>query len=382
MNTIRGFARVPFPVRTDVYRLALLWSILSWTSDQPSSAPLSAQQSVSITLTTPTCQIELTDVGRLGSLDDPGTVGLFPSVVRTPDGHFVLATQENRGEILVYDPEGSLVQSFGSAGAGPGEFRTPGRVRLGPDGSSYILDTANRRITQVSREAVVLGSYGVGALAVLDFLPLGSGNFVASSFGQDGGVFVARTDIIDSRGAIRQSLDALPVESWLVDFYRGPVAMDDQGRVWSTRAGQYGFDRWPMGEGRTGRVRLEGDPRWFDVGPPGPGTPVTGPVPSVVAGLSVTGGFLRVVTWIGDRDRAADPSMIVGPSGLDVRSILDTVIEVIDPASGEVVAHTVHEGVLQFTGDGGLLFEVRDAGGVPGVVLSSVALVGEECRVR
>ncbi|WP_419164627.1 hypothetical protein [Candidatus Palauibacter sp.] len=59
--------------------------------------------------------------------------------------------------------------------------------------------------------------------------------------------------------------------------------------------------------------------------------------------------------------------------------LLDTVIEVIDPGTGEMVARAVHDEVLAWTGDKASLYSVREDGIVPRAVLFSPSLVGREC---
>jgi DNA-binding beta-propeller fold protein YncE len=96
------------------------------------------------------------NLGRVVQLDDRGLQrqGWAIAPANTMDSpHLAVG---NRGEIYLTDPEaghllvfdgtGNLVESFGSTGRGPGQFRKPVGVGIGPDGDVYVADTGNRRV--------------------------------------------------------------------------------------------------------------------------------------------------------------------------------------------------------------------------------------------
>ena len=64
-------------------------------------ATASAQELMSISTDPPDCAVGLREVLRLGELEDTGTIGVRPEITRTRDGEFVVASPENRGELLV-----------------------------------------------------------------------------------------------------------------------------------------------------------------------------------------------------------------------------------------------------------------------------------------
>ena len=101
------------------------------------------------------------NLGRVVQLDDRGLQrqGWAIAPANTLDGpHLtvgslgeVYLTDPEGGRLLVFDGSGNLVESFGSTGREPGQFRKPIGVGVGPDGDVYVADTGNRRVQVISR---------------------------------------------------------------------------------------------------------------------------------------------------------------------------------------------------------------------------------------
>ena len=185
------------------------------------------------------------------------------------------------------------------------------------------------------------------------------------------------TEIVDRDGVRLASLGSVPVASWVVNFFRAPVALDGQGRVWTTRAGEYAFEAWDPGRAAEPVTRLAGEPDWFDPGPPQPGAPVSAPAPSIVISLRVDRGLLWVGTWVADEDWEAGAG--AAPSPLELDRLLDTVLDVVDTASGRLIARSRRDEALRGTGDDLLLFGVREQGGIARAVIFEPALAGPGC---
>ncbi len=340
--------------------------------------PSHAQSLLPITEGAGECVVQLREVVRLGTPGDPGMIGSRPEIARTAAGHYVVASVENRGQLLVFDADGAFLEAFGASGDGPGELRVPGRVRPGPDGGLRILDLVNRRITHLSPDRGLLETTGVRSLHGLDFVTLGAGErHVVSGFGQLDDGLGATTEIVGRDGVRLTRLGAVPVASWVVNFFRAPLALDGQGRVWTTRAGEYAFEAWDPGRGGEPLTRLAGEPDWFDPGPPRPGAPLSAPAPSIVISLRVDRGLLWAGTWVADEDREAGAG--APPSPLELDLLLDTVLDVIDPESGRLIARTRRDEALRGTGDDRLLFGVREEGGIARAVIFEPALEGPDC---
>ena len=77
---------------------------------------------------------------------------------------YVADTNHNR--ILVYGPEGKLLARFGagggngSAGDGQGDFKHPAAIAVDGAGDSYVADTDNNRIVELSPTGAVLTEWG------------------------------------------------------------------------------------------------------------------------------------------------------------------------------------------------------------------------------
>ena len=46
----------------------------------------------------------------------------------------------------LFQPDGTLLMTFGQEGHGPGEFWLPGGIHADPDGRIYVADSYNRRV--------------------------------------------------------------------------------------------------------------------------------------------------------------------------------------------------------------------------------------------
>lgn len=324
------------------------------------------------------CAVQLREILRLGVPGDPGTIGSRPEITRTAAGYYAVASVENRGQLLIFDSDGAFLEAFGGNGDGPGEYRVPGRMRLGSDGGLRILDLVNRRITHVSPDGGLLETTDVRSLHGLDFVTLAAGErHAVSGFGRIDDRLSATTEIVGSDGVRLASLGAVPVASWVVNYFRAPVALDGQGRVWTTRAGEYAFEAWDPGRDVRPLVRLAGEPDWFDPGPPRPGAPVSAPAPSIVISLRFDRGLLWAGTWVADEHREAGAA--TAPSPLELDGLLDTVLDVIDPVSGALIARARRDEALRGTGDDALLFGVREDGGIARAVIFEPALAGPGC---
>jgi len=56
------------------------------------------------------------------------------------------------GKAVELDATGRVVDTFGSHGSGPGQFRVGHDIAIGPDGAVYVADSGNRRVHKFVRK--------------------------------------------------------------------------------------------------------------------------------------------------------------------------------------------------------------------------------------
>ena len=80
-------------------------------------------------------------------------------VAFAPDGHVFIADGYRNARILEYTAEGRKVREWGTAGTGPGQFRLPHSIQIGPDNIVYVADRENGRVQRFDRTGVFLGEW-------------------------------------------------------------------------------------------------------------------------------------------------------------------------------------------------------------------------------
>jgi len=80
-------------------------------------------------------------------------------VAFAPDGHVFIADGYRNARILEYTAEGRKVREWGTAGTGPGQFRLPHSIQIGPDNIVYVADRENGRIQRFDRTGAFLGEW-------------------------------------------------------------------------------------------------------------------------------------------------------------------------------------------------------------------------------
>jgi DNA-binding beta-propeller fold protein YncE len=75
------------------------------------------------------------------------------------DGHLFIADGYRNARILEYTADGTKVKEWGTAGTGPGQFRLPHSIQVGPDDIVYVADRENGRIQRFDRNGKFLGEW-------------------------------------------------------------------------------------------------------------------------------------------------------------------------------------------------------------------------------
>lgn len=85
-------------------------------------------------------------VGPPAAIGTPALFGAITHVAVAPDGAVLVGDQEN-ARLYRFRPDGTLRDSLGRKGDGPGEFRALAGVALGPAGEAALVDIMTRRVT-------------------------------------------------------------------------------------------------------------------------------------------------------------------------------------------------------------------------------------------
>jgi sugar lactone lactonase YvrE len=109
----------------------------------------------------------LLTLGQFGVAGNPPNAITDPTNVLTaPNGDVYVAESHTDvedpnlvGRISVFDRNGKFIRSFGKAGTGPGEFRTPHALVWDSRGRLIVADRHNHRIQILDKDGKYLGEY-------------------------------------------------------------------------------------------------------------------------------------------------------------------------------------------------------------------------------
>jgi DNA-binding beta-propeller fold protein YncE len=76
-----------------------------------------------------------------------------------PNGDIYVADGYGNSTVHWFSPQGKLLRTWGSPGAGPGEFTTPHAVRVHPDGRVFVADRENDRLQVFTAEGEYLDQW-------------------------------------------------------------------------------------------------------------------------------------------------------------------------------------------------------------------------------
>ena len=276
-------------------------------------------------------RIEVEPVATLGSPGD--SLLLDWSVVLAANGSFIAAGRlPTRGAFALYDLEGRQVRSVEAFGGGPGEFAYP-RPSAGPGDSLWIQDTGNQRVSVLGGDGSVVRAFPLrGEVAAI--MAAGPGTvLVAGTMLPEGTTKEDVEDgswpylhVIDRHGAVLRSF--LPRDAALGGLGHRIVAAAGD-RVWVATMHRPTLEEWSL-EGERLRT-IDRDVDWF---PPWDSTDVQQlRFRPRVADLGIDAeGRLWVKTYVPLADRQT------ARSAADYDRVLDTILEVVDPATGALLA--------------------------------------------
>jgi hypothetical protein len=276
------------------------------------------------------------------------------AVLGDPDGPGILAsenvyiTADARGRYFVfalpypviqeYDDAGRFVRSIGREGDGPGEFRWPQAVHVDDAGRVHVADGVHQRLTSLTGDG--------SAPRTLPLSPLNPGfeltaitpdSLLLTGYGLSSELAGEPLHVVSWEGGVERSFGAsrgLEQGSDPVELVRS-IHSVSADTLWVAPMDEYRIERWSLdgelravflGDGSIGFDREELDE-------------VRGLRPRTV--LSAVRQDASGLVWVKLHVPRADWKDVVGAADEEELSDLrltDTLLEVVDPASGTVVA--------------------------------------------
>lgn len=283
------------------------------------------------------CEVVLSRVATISDKEVPGAFGteLMPANMDA-QGRLLMAV---RAGVAVFEPDGSLVKRLGGPGQGPGEFVVPTPPLIGTDGLVHVFDSTLRRLTVFDSVFPVVRTITVEPRTAQ--LLRSDGTYVLAEqirtrdrIGYPLHLLSAEGDLIRSFGAdIPEYRADIPLLTHRI------IGLSGDRTVWAAPPGRYVFERWNPDTGER-LDRVDGvHPDWFHEAVRYEPTWAQAPVGSI-RGLWEDGdGLLWVLVHDGAPDWAAPLDRgEFSPSAEDINRRYDTVVQVIDPVSQEVIA--------------------------------------------
>lgn len=291
--------------------------------------------------TCPTCELRLTEVAILGSADGPGALESEAVIVRQDKLGRYFVFNELGSSINVYGATGEYITTIGRPGSGPGEYRAISSVAFSAGDSVNVFDMALTRQSLYSPTLEYLHS------RILDVPPssravlLPENQLVIAAAVPTADLAGLPLHLLDETGRrIRSFGAANPIFDVRTTSGLRFVANAGDTAVWVAHWNRYRLELWSVGEGENRPLLVfDRDVPWF---PPGieDKESVDLPPATRVVDLRVDdGGRLLVLTRVAD-DRWREAVEMKGreKSVIDRHGYFDTILEVIDPSSGSLIA--------------------------------------------
>jgi hypothetical protein len=344
-----------------------------------------AQRLVPEEVSCPRCTIDARSVLRIGTLDSPLPSEAPAEVVADGRGRYWIF--EWNTPPLVFDSRGNLLHEF-KRGQGPNEFGYASGAVLLPGDSVAILDPDNRRLAIFSPDFSSTRSLplttGISRLRILRWPDQVIGNRSTTGPEQPSAPPIHlltlagnQLETVRTFGTARTGLTGFAAAT---SGLRGLSSVRN-GLIWEAEHTRYNLYQW--GVDGTLRDSLQRRPAWFSV-ESGLGIRRSAPEPRVQAvdwdAQGLVWVFLSQPTGISFA--AAMPKRPAGASEVRTDQIAfeklyRTVIEVIDPNAGRVVARTTIQSLLSTVlPDGRAVFYNVTAEGVPYLEFMTLRLVG------
>lgn len=287
----------------------------------------------------PACAIELVEVARLGSPEDPVSVrpdvSMRPCMVaELPEQGWVVSALVGGGELGIYDTTGAMVREVGRSGEGPGEYGRDMHVVVRRGETVSVVDNSYLRVTTLSDNQsphIVRLPRRVQSLALL-----ASGALLVHGrpTGTEEGVEDRFTLVDLESGELRSFEDS---DKDLADLDQWVVSGGYDGGFWAASGWKYELHRWANPDSLEYTLVRE-SVEWF------PSDNAysddmyeSEPPPAWFTHMWETkDGLLWTYSLVPDEDWAPESPQAPNPAWNE--RVLDTMIEVVEIAGGQVLA--------------------------------------------
>lgn len=333
------------------------------------------------------CRIIVQDSVQLHHAGTAGELSDYPrSIARLSDGRFVVPSVLDG--LFVFDAQGHFVSRVGRPGDGPGEFRRPRFVSVGPGDTVMVYDTRAARISLYDRQMRFVRSVS-GIFNPLQVLSLTDGTILSVGTVGTRERIGLLYHLTQTHGDALLSIGYPPVEVNPVQPFETfrKAGAGRAGRFWSAREFyKYRLEEWST-DGHLLRV-LEPRSRWFPANSPirgeAPGrvTPDKPALPDVMGIWTDPEGRVWIAARVpdpGSRSAFERPVTAEGEQHYpirDVEAVWNTIIEVIDPTRGRVVARAEFPWVVLGTLGRNRVFAIsKQDDGTPVVTVVELSLL-------
>jgi len=335
-------------------------------------APAAAQRTTKV-IADPDCSnctIELTRSFTIGGIDDSSQLAQPNGAALNSKGELLLSHIAAPNQVFVYDNAGRFLRAIGRAGNGPGEFRLVRSLRIGRGDTLYVFDNGVPRISVFDNTHTFVRAIPA-LLNSNDFIRLQSGEFVMNAIRRTPKEVGYPLHMVDSSGITRSFGTQKPeFRRDLASLLNRRLAVGSDGALWAAHETAYQIEMLDS----SGRVtqRFVRDVDWFEPHASSPRIEADKPPAPRIHDFRVDeNGFLWVLIRVADpkwKDALKPQGRLQGRTYLGYTTpdaYFDSIVEVIDPRTGKLVASgRSPEAILFLLGHGAAL-SYRESDSVP-----------------
>lgn len=153
-----------------------------------------------------------------------------PSGIVIGNNGLIYVVERNNHRVQQFDPDGQSLTMWGSRGSAPGQFESPEGIAVDLAGNLYVADTGNHRIQKFDADGTILALWGQEGVGLVQFdTPFDV------AVDDQGNIYVAewanhRIQVLDSTGAYRARWGGFGMEPGQL---RGPMSIAvSEGKVY------------------------------------------------------------------------------------------------------------------------------------------------------